>query len=105
MPLQFSLHKSLRLSVKGKKASEATTNPDFLFFFEVLYKAILVASILLICPAPIPSVCLFLHNTIAFDLTCLQTLKQKIKSSMVFFEALALAAFDKSCNLMIMLFF
>ena len=64
-------------SANGKKASEAAI--EFLIFecwnCLAFWTAILQLSNLLGCPAPIPIVAKLLHNTIAFDLTCLHTLK------------------------------
>ena len=72
-------------SAKGKKASEATTDPIARRFFS---PAVMDASSAfqlsireeltrLICPAPIPTVTPFLAYTIAFDLTCLHTVNAK----------------------------
>ena len=62
-------------SAKGKKASEAATEPTILFGanFIALSHAILQLSNLLGWPAPIPIVDLSFAKTIALDLTCLQT--------------------------------
>ena len=66
-------------SLKGKKASEARYEPierpsDFLI-------AIRTESTRLICPAPTPTVCLFLVKTMAFDFTCLATFQANKSSS------------------------
>ena len=70
----LSFNNLFMLSVKGKKASDAQTN--LLYLKNCLYFiiAIFVESTLLICPAPIPRVCLLLAKTIALDFTCLATL-------------------------------
>ena len=64
-------------SAKGKKASDAAI--EFLIFedwnFFAFWTAMLQLSNLLGWPAPIPIVAKLLHNTIALDFTCLQTLK------------------------------
>ena len=75
-------------SGNGKKASDAATKPLSLIFLGALLRANLVESILLICPAPIPSVFLFFAITIALDLTCLQTLKLNIRSLRTLLETL-----------------
>ena len=63
-------------SAKGKKASDAAM--ECLIFEDwtgfAFGNAILQLSNLLRCPAPMPIVEKLLHNTIAFDLTCLQIL-------------------------------
>ncbi len=67
-------------SVKGKKASEAATEPfnckgrNWL----ALLIAILQLSNLFGCPEPIPMVEIFFAITMAFDFTCLQTFNAKI---------------------------
>src|SRR5919108_3435289 len=66
-------------SRNGKKASDAITEP-----FEGntdLVVARRTESTRLICPAPIPTVCPGRANTIAFDLTCLQTFHAKAQAA------------------------
>ena len=80
---------AIRPSAKGKNASEASTDPSAILVFNPanseaffdLIAAICEESILLIWPAPIPTVELFFAYIIAFDFTCLAILKAKIKSS------------------------
>ena len=80
MQEQLFFNNKSKLSTNGKKASEAHTK-----FLEVKFSlyfiiAIFVASYLFICPAPIPTVCLFFTKTIAFDFVCFTTLKANKRS-------------------------
>ena len=76
-------------SAKGKNASEATTDPTARGFSKSCIfaassdfrAAILDESSLFICPAPIPTVEPSFAYTIAFDLTCLVTLKANKRSA------------------------
>ena len=81
-----ALQANLILSVKGKKASEAITEPFKILSLPTNFtlldfsRAKLTESTLLVLPDPIPIVVLFLAMTIALDLTYLTTLLANIKS-------------------------
>ena len=68
-------------SLNGKNASEDMTAPFTIkpSFFALRF-AISALITRLICPAPMPIVCLFLTYTIAFDLTNFATVHANIKS-------------------------
>ncbi len=66
-------------SRNGKKASEAMTHP---FSVEPAFRvASFTESTRLICPAPIPTVRSRRANTMALDLTCLQTFQAKANAA------------------------
>ena len=86
-----------RLSLKGKNASEASTDPFTLS--SALINAISTESTLDICPAPIPKVTPSLTKTIAFDLTCLTIFQANSKSLICSADGFSLLTVSKSFSL------
>ena len=82
-----ALYAFIILSEKGKKASDAITEPNKKFFLFFLFALVdfkiakSTESILLVLPEPIPKVTLFFAITIALDLTCFTILFANIRSS------------------------
>src|SRR5690606_40982004 len=92
MPAFFAISTQ---SGNGKKASLAITAPckskpkDW-----ALCMAWFKASTRLVCPVPLAHSCLFLANTIVFDLVCLQIFEANNKFSNSFFEGILFVTFE-----------
>ena len=87
-------------SLKGKKASEARTAPLISKFACLAFlTASSAASILLICPAPIPSVLVSSVMTIAFDFTKPTTFHAKRRALISFSVGFLLLTYSHSSSL------